>query len=475
MTTGTDDTMIDENPIEKAQPDSPEPEASLGGLFSLLPRLAGAPLAPFNTLSAVGLPEGAAWANWFAFLNALSWAIVLGAPLFLYAKNLGAGDALLGLLAALPPLLAVLHIPGAYLIPPLGYRRMMILGWGSRTIMIFVMAASMVLLHNPALRLAALFACIFLFSALRGLAGGAWMPWMTELVPTDVRGKFFLRDQLYGQSGNLIATLAAAVFLVNYMHAAQFCWPFLFAGVGGAISVLCLLRLPDIQTPAHHHSMRRTAITNMLGQRTFRLLAGFNVAYMLVLGGLGVFTVSFLRGIEHFSQSGIVLVNGMSVFGGSVSLFWCGRVLDRIGSRPIIRLSLAAFVLVFFGWWAMASHLLAASPFMIGALYLITGMAGINFAAANNRLQTLWIPSAGRNHYFAVLLVLINLAAGASPLVWGLMLELIGSHQWHISGASVNRYSIFFACGVIFLLPLWIAARRLADQPADQCSVTPRN
>ena len=88
---------------------------------SLLLRLAGAPLVPFSTLSAVGLPPGTAWAGWFALLNALTWPIMLGSPLFLYAKSLGAGDLTLGVLAALPPLLAILHIPGAHLMPRMGY------------------------------------------------------------------------------------------------------------------------------------------------------------------------------------------------------------------------------------------------------------------------------------------------------------------------------------------------------------------
>ncbi len=431
---------------------------------SLLLRLAGAPLVPFSTLSAVGLPPGTAWAGWFALLNALTWPIMLGSPLFLYAKSLGAGDLALGVLAAIPPLLAILHIPGAHLMPRMGYRRVMIWGWGLRTVLIFVMALTTLLLTTNAWRLTGVFFCIIVFSSLRGLSGGAWMPWVTALIPPDLRGKFFLRDQLYGQSGNLLAILASTVFLLGHPQPRQFSLPFLFAAVGGTISVLCLMRVPDISAPEHHAQTGEIVrIVDMLAGKSFRQLCLFNILYMLVLGGLTVFTVAFLRGVAGFSESSIVLLSGMSALGGVLSLFWCGAVIDRIGSKPIMSLSLAAFVLVFAGWWAVAGKMVPATSVIVGGLYLLMGVAGMNFAAANNRLQSLNIPKAGRNHYFGVFLAIVNVAAGASPLIWGLLLETIGQHRSTMGSLQWNRYSIYFACGALLALPLLAMCRRLDE------------
>ncbi len=431
---------------------------------SLLLRLAGAPLAPLSTLSAVGLPAGTAWAGWFALLNALTWPIVLGSPLFLYAKALGAGDLMLGILAAIPPLLAILHIPGAHLMPRMGYRRVMIWGWGSRTVLIFIMALTTIIFTSSTARLAGIFLCIITFSALRGLSGGAWMPWVTGLIPPDVRGKFFLRDQLYGQSGNLLALLASTAFLLGNPDPRQFSLPFLFAGIGGTISVLCLMRVPDISAPEHHAQTGEVvSMIQMMSEKIFRCLCIFNILYMLVLGGLTVFTIAFLRGVVGFSQSAIVLLSGMSALGGVISLFWCGAVIDRIGSKPIMLLSLAAFAAVFAGWWAVAGKIVPPSPPMVGCLYLLMGIAGMNFAAANNRLQSLNIPRAGRNHYFAVFLAIVNVAAGASPLIWGLILEIIGRHHVATGSLQWNRYSIYFACGTLLTLPLLALCRGLDE------------
>ena len=427
-------------------------------------RFAGSPVMPFGMLSAVGLPPGVSWANWFSLVNAVSWSLVLGSPLILYAKSIGCGDAILGVLAAIPPLLVVLQIPGAYLLPRFGYRRVMVSGWAARTVFIFALAASVLLPDANLVKVAWLLASIAVFSIFRSITGGAYMPWVTSLVPPDVRGKFFTRDQLFGQAGNVISLLVAAACLWGSPHPWQFAMVFCLAGTGGFASLLCLVRLPEISTPeAHARSGARVSLMAMLRQRSFRRLTVFNVVYSLVWGALGVFTIAFLRQTEGLSESVIVLLSSVSVFGGLVSLLWSGVVLDHIGSIPIMTLCAVASILIFAGWWALAANLIAVNPIFIGILYLLMGMSALNFAAANNRLQSLNIPHHGRNHYFAVFAVATSVAAGLSPLIWGVILESIGMHHGHTGWVAWNRYSIFFFCGGLLCLPMLALTRLLVD------------
>ena len=90
-------------------------------------------------------------------------------------------------------------------------------------------------------------------------------------------------------------------------------------------------------------------------------------------------------------------------------------------------------------------------------------MAGINFSAANNRLQSLKVPKLGRNHHFAVLLVLLNVAAGVSPMFWGLVLETIGRYQHHAIGLNWNRYTFLFGTCTLVLIPVLVMLRSLDD------------
>ena len=150
-------------------------------------------------------PAGARTANWFALFNALSWQITLGSPVVLYAKSLGASETVLGVIASLMPLLVMLQLPAAKYLPKFGYRRFILAGWGSRTVMIFAIAAIPLLaMASSGAKLAMLVACLFMFNLVRGMASGAWMPWISEIIPERLRARFLSRDQVFSQIGGLV-------------------------------------------------------------------------------------------------------------------------------------------------------------------------------------------------------------------------------------------------------------------------------
>ena len=64
------------------------------------------------------------------FLNAVSFQIILGAPIILYAKSIGAGSTVLGVLASFTPLMTVLQWPAAKYLHVFGYKRFVLAGWG---------------------------------------------------------------------------------------------------------------------------------------------------------------------------------------------------------------------------------------------------------------------------------------------------------------------------------------------------------
>jgi hypothetical protein len=85
-------------------------------------------------------PREARYAHQFSFYNAINFQITLGAPMIIYAKSLGASSTTIGIVAALAPLLTVLQLPTAYFIPRIGYKRFVLLGWFSRTLVGFGLA-----------------------------------------------------------------------------------------------------------------------------------------------------------------------------------------------------------------------------------------------------------------------------------------------------------------------------------------------
>src|SRR5438445_10012384 len=76
----------------------------------------------------------------FATFNALSFQIVLGSPMVLYAKSLEASATVLGIIAGMMPLLVIFQFPAAAHIAHVGYKKFVYAGWGTRVTFIFGMA-----------------------------------------------------------------------------------------------------------------------------------------------------------------------------------------------------------------------------------------------------------------------------------------------------------------------------------------------
>lgn len=411
-------------------------------------------------------PPGATNANWFGLFNALSWQITLGSPMILYAKSLGASALTLGLLASFTPLLVILQLPAAHWLPRWGYRRFILAGWGSRTVLIFALAAIPLLPWlGSSMRLALVVLCLFLFNLLRGMASGAWLPWISELIPGELRGRFLSRDQIFAQVGSLFALGIAAVVLSSRTSPEpwQFSLAFAISAVGATVSLWFCRRIPDVTAPdALKRSGAPVPWQAMLTYPPFFRLMLFNVLYFAAAGGLGVFTVAYLKGRAGYSESSILWLSVLAIVGALLTLPRVGHVLDRKGSKPVLRSSVLTLLLVVAGWWAVSANLVGQGPWIVGALNLIGGMAGAGFGVANARMVMATMPLMGRNHFFALFTVITNLALAASPIVWGALLDLIGQAQYG-QAISWNRYSIYFALAFAVGIVALAFEHRLAE------------
>src|SRR5688572_7818860 len=126
-------------------------------------------------------PPGLNNAFLFATFNALSFQIILGSPMVLYAKSLGASATVLGIITGMLPLLVIFQIPAANYIGRIGYKKFVYAGWGSRVIFIFAIALipGMTFLKAET-KLSLILFLLFIFNLLRGISSCAWLPWISS-------------------------------------------------------------------------------------------------------------------------------------------------------------------------------------------------------------------------------------------------------------------------------------------------------
>ena len=397
-------------------------------------------------------PKGAFNSHWFNLFNAIAFQVMMGAPIVLFAKSLGASSTVLGIIAAFTPLMTVMQLPAARFLDRYSYRQFVLGGWGLRTVFIFIVAAVPLLafLDNTS-KLAVLLAALFIFNLLRGISSAGWMPWIAALIDEPVRGRFLARDQLFTYAGSLLSLVACAAV----MHGTpwEFSVVFLISALGGSVSLWFIKRIPDAPSnEATSRSAHPVPWGAMLGYQPFLRLIGFNLLFMVVIGSLSVFTVEYLREFQKYNDSLVLVLSGVSFIGPLLSLMLTAGIIDVVGSKPILRVALGGFVLVLAGWLLIAGGVLPCSIPIVAGLNFLTGLAAANFNVANTRIMMATMPEMGRNHFFALFTVITSLGLGAAPVMWGVTLDAIGTYELATGWFTWRRHSIYFA--VLLLLDI---------------------
>ncbi|MDD5350245.1 MAG: MFS transporter [Chthoniobacteraceae bacterium] len=411
-------------------------------------------------------PPGVTNANWFSFYNAISFQIFLGPPVVLYAKSLGASATLLGILASFTPLLAIFQIPAARFLPRFGYRRFILAGWGTRNICVFtVVAVPLLGFLGTGWRLALLFLLAFIFNFLRGVTSGAWLPWMTEILPETIRARFLSRDQRFMQLGSLVALFFCGFVLQRESRPWEFSAVFLISAIGGAVSLYYINRVPDVKAPEKlKRSGTRVPWREIVTYPPFARVVIFNVVTSIAYGSLEVFTVAFLKMHTGLGENRILFLTGTSFVAGVAALGTIGWLLDAFGSKRLLSWGLALHACFLCGWLALASGLFPVGTLVVLAIFALSGTATAAIGLANLRLIMGVMPEMGRNHFFAFYSMITSLCLGFGPILWGVCLDATeGFHFRMAGGFEWNRFSVYYAALLVLTALAAVAAARLME------------
>lgn len=425
---------------------------------------------PGNTASSPVFPPGLNNAFLFSAFNALSFQIVLGSPMILYAKSLEASATVLGIIAGMMPLLVIFQIPAASHINRIGYRRFVLAGWSTRVLFIFAMALVPMTsgFLNQANRLALLLALLFCFNLSRGISSCAWLPWITLLVPENLRGRYLARDAAVQNLASFVTFLIAAATLAGATQSWQFGALFAFSAAMGAVSLLFLKRIPDVPPPVEEATKSTTSVPwlAMAGFPPFKKLLITVVAWSVAYGGMSAFTVAFLKAHTGMSEGKILLISSVAFLGGVSSLGLMAHRFDRVGSKPVLGAACAGWLLLLGGWVALAGGVVEARLGIVLLLQFFTGLLAALANMANNRLAMAIVPVMGRNHFFALYSVTTNVTLGLAPIAWGVLIDAVGERRPVWFGMEWNRFTVFFALAAVAFAVTFLLSRRLEEPKA---------
>ena len=417
----------------------------------------------------IHFPPGLHHAFTFAAFNALSFQIVLGSPMVLYGKSLGASATVLGIIAGMVHLLTVFQVPAANHVARIGCKRFVFAGWGIRVMFIGAMACVPLLSGplGPSTLLSLILLLLFCFNLSRGISSAAWLPWITALLPSELRGRYLAREAAFVNGASFAAFVLAAFCLSSKPDPWRFSLIFVFSTVMGAVSLSFLKKIPDAAPPEPPRGgSGPVPWLAMSAHPPFRKLLRVVVAWAVGYGGINTFTVALLKSETALTERTILLVMASAYLGGWASLWILGGKIDRLGSRPVLLFSFSTWLVILAGMTLVSARVLNPSLLLLVPLQVLMGLTAALVQMATTRLAMITIPVMGRSHFFALFTVVGSLILGVSPIVWGLMIDLLQPLKVVLHGFELNRFSVFF--GLLIFVFVWAIelARRLEEPQA---------
>lgn len=404
----------------------------------------------------------------FQSLNAMSYQIALGSPLILFAREAGAGASVIGLITGLTPLLAMLQLLTARRMQRVGYRQTMLAGWTGRvlTLLALVPLPFLSLVAPQDWVVAALVGIMIVFNTLRGLATGAWLPWLTALVPRSVRGAYLANDRTFINIASVLSLGASGVILSGAHTAggvgapAGFTVIFALSFLAGAISLTYMRRIPNPAIAAADGTLPPALPwRDVWGDRAFRAFTLFTVMWQIATASSNAFTVVFAREEAGLGNGALVLLSAGASFTAMIALRLVRDSVDRTGSRPFMGRVLIWAAAYFGLWLLMASRVITATAGLAPALLLANGFFAAIFEMSSTRLlMNTAGDRPGSAQYFAAQQVQISLAAGLAPIVWGGVLDVLTG-----LGYGGARYAAFFGAQVALVGLMALMLRRVRE------------
>ncbi|MGE5597967.1 MAG: MFS transporter [Bacteroidota bacterium] len=379
-------------------------------------------------------------------------SITTGTPLTGFARKLGAGDFLYGILMALPVLGGVVQLFTAYLIEKIRRRKILFMASLLTQRLLWLPIACVPFLVPsgwPGLRVWTVIALLSL-SAVNGSIGNvAFLSWMGDLVPEQIRGRFFSRRNTVSTITAALGGLAAGYYLDLNDSFKGFALVFSAAALFGAADILCFLWVDEPPMAETEQIRLLDLATCPFRAPDFRRFMFYNAAWSFAVNCAGPFFNVYM--LEHL-HLGYLQISVYAQLLGSLSTVlmvrvW-GRLTDAYGSKPVLAVCCGgASVLPLV--WILTSPGWPYTPLIVLAINFSAGVcwSGIDLCHLNLLLK--FSPDRNRSVYVAGFNLFTTLAGSALAFVaGGLFLDLVRGPVarlgWRIFGGPLTGYHLLF-------------------------------
>ena len=401
--------------------------------------------------------EGIAATVMFAIMNTF---------LTVFAAELGASNMQIGLVVALPAMVALLsYIPSAYVTEIWNNRKRtcIVFSFLSRFMWVFVGLIPFLILSNVITTISqGITLLILLLSAYYGFGtfvSTSWASMVGVIIPDKIRGQYFgRRNQLCAIASLVSGTVAGFVLQVFNNSLLGFSVIFIAAGIAGIMSSFFFSRFPDVRFEPEKvmiFSELRKVMSNSPFRTFMLIMMMWQFGVSMSAPFMNVYLIEGLNA-EYVWLSIIVFVHGISTI--LVQKGW-GAVADTFGHRSIVIISAFGASFVPLLW------MLAPSPDFAVAINILAGVAWAGFNLANFNYMLEISTGGKRTIYSAFYWTIIYIPMIFAPIAGGWLADALVSMPL---GLLNSFKGMFFISWVIRAVAVALFARMLFEVPARE-------
>lgn len=383
------------------------------------------------------------------------------------ATDLGANDLMFGIMAAIPQLSALMQLPFSVLVNRTHKRKQYMLTFGliSRALWLFFgLIPYMLPMTTAATQLWILIFLIGIISCGGSMINVCWFPWLSDLTPARIRGRFLSIRESILAACNVIIGLVVAYVLDALSPDIRYVVIFLIGGTLGVLDMVFFGFCEEVYTAPPQKQALFGAIGQVLKNKPFMKLVVMWTAWCFCANMSGVYLNPY--SMNEMGLSFLQIMVFSTIAASVVSIFvmprW-GSLLDRFGGRNVMLVScvVASLTPLFY---------LFSSPGNIWPTLLHNTIGAMFWCGANltcSSMQLSCSPDATRPTHIALISCVTALAGGMlGSLAGGALLE-----TWHSSSmftGAIDRYQALFILSVVirFASTLLLVPRFAPDNDA---------
>lgn len=381
----------------------------------------------------------------YSVLTATAVLCGVGAPLVLFAAELGIDKDRIGLIGGILPLFQILGIASIPVVLRFGTKRLSALALLARYLFLLPLFAAPMFIDAPNVVFLLIFGAVICYAIGRTLSEVSVIPWSQEFLPRLVRGQISGNLAIAYLPVALIGSLLIQRWLDGQEGIERFYPVFAFGIIVGIAGALCLFGMPG-GAPRPTTRTARDALAQLkvpLRDRNFLAFLYSSGSQFLVHSALAVFLLLFFRERLGISSGQIVLMAALIPVGSAAGSYAAGWFIDRHGTRAI-RITLQSLQVAMLLGLPFIHAELPIVEFLAGLVFFLFGFLVQGAMVAGNIYMLNYVPPADRESYMALAYSSDGIFGGGLTVIAGVLVQYFEHNAFVVGTTQFGGYEVLF-------------------------------